>query len=85
MKQIIIEPCLINYGDDRGGIDHAVGETVDVPKQTAAFLAQSGRTLYIDRKDDPSKNSQHTATKEMLRAAGDLAASRKKEAAAPAA
>lgn len=84
-KQIVIEPCLINLGDDRGGVDHAIGETIEVPKNLALQLAQTGRTLYVDRKDDPSKSGQHTATREMLKAVKDLVAAKEKEAGAPAA
>ena len=68
-KQLIIEACLINFGDDRGGVDHAVGEVVDVPKNTAATLAELGRTLYVERKDDPDKHGRFTATPELLKAA----------------
>lgn len=68
-KQIVIEPCLINYGDDRGGVDHAAGEVVEVPKDTAINLARAGRTLFVDKKDDPDKNGHYTASEAMVVAA----------------
>lgn len=77
-QQLIIEPCLINYNDDRGGVDHAAGDIVEVPKNTAADLARAGRTLYIDRKDDPDKNGRLTATKEFVKAAQDIRRARDK-------
>lgn len=77
-QQLVIEPCLINYNDDRGGVDHAAGDIVEVPKGTAADLARAGRTLYIDRKDDPDKNGRLTATKEFVKAAQDIRRARDK-------
>jgi hypothetical protein len=82
MKQIVIEATQINYGDDRGGLHQDVGDIVDVPKAEAAKLAQAGRCLYVDRKDDPDKTGRHTATKDMLRAAAELAAAKAKDKAA---
>lgn len=69
MKLLIIEACLVNYGDDRGGVDHAAGDVVDVPKATAATLATNGRALYINKTDDPDKAGRFTASKDMLKAA----------------
>lgn len=84
MKQLVIEPCLINLGDDRGGVDHAVGEIVDVPKGIAADLSRAGRTLFVDRKDDPDKSGRYTASEAMLTAAKDMVRARKKSASTPA-
>lgn len=70
---LIIESCLVNFGDDRGGVDCAVGEFVSPDKGTALTLAQAGRALYADRKDDPSKAGVHTASAEMLKAAKAMA------------
>lgn len=78
-KQLVIEPCLINFNDDKGGIAHAAGDIVDVPKSTADALARVGRTLYIERKDDPDKNGVHTATPAMLTAAKDIERAKKNE------
>lgn len=74
-KQLVIEPCIINFGDDRGGVDCAAGEIVEVLKDTANTLARAGRTLYIDKKEDPDKHGRYTATTEMLRAAEKMAKS----------
>lgn len=79
-KQIVIEPCLINYGDDRGGVDHAAGDTVEVSKETAANLARAGRTLFIDKKDDPDKNGHYTASEAMIAAARDMKKQKKESA-----
>lgn len=68
-KQLVIESCLINHGDDRGGVHHDAGEIVEVPKGTAIDLARSGRTLFVDKKDDPDKHGRHTASAELLKAA----------------
>lgn len=81
MKQLIIEPCLINYGDDRGGVDQAAGDIVDVPKETAINLARLGRTLFVDRKDDPEKTGRYTATEAMLSAAKAMKTARGKKTA----
>lgn len=80
-KQLITESCLINFGDDRGGVHCETGEIVpDVPKATAIDLARMGRTLFVDRADDPDKTGRYTASKEMLKAAADM---RKAPGAAP--
>jgi hypothetical protein len=79
-KILVIEPCLINFGDDRGGVDHAVGDMPEVNKDTARFLADNGRALYCDERDDPTKERRLTATKAMLKAAE--AAAKAAEAAA---
>jgi hypothetical protein len=79
-KQIVIEPCLINFGDDRGGVGHAAGEIVEVSKETAAKLAGAGRTLYVDKKDDPDKHARYTASKEMIKAAEQMAAEKARAA-----
>lgn len=68
-KQLVIESCLINHGDDRGGVHHDAGEIVEVPKGTAIDLARAGRTLFVDKKEDPDKNGRHTASADMLKAA----------------
>jgi hypothetical protein len=77
-KVIVIESCLINLGDDRGGVGHAVGETPEVTKETASKLVGAGRVLYVDKKDDPDKHGRYTASKEMLKAAEQMAAAKAK-------
>ncbi len=89
MKVLIIAACLVNFGDDRGGqhIDHA--EISDVPIDTARKLVSTGRALYIDKKDDPSKGGINTASTDMLKAAETMrkqrVAATKSAAATPAA
>lgn len=72
-KLLVIEPCIINFGDDRGGVDCAAGDIVEVQKDTAAALARVNRTLYVDKKDDPDKTGRYTASAEMLKAAEAMA------------
>ena len=79
MKQIIIAACLINYLDDRGGVHQDVGDIIDVPKHQAENLARAERTLYVERKDDPTKAKQFTASEAMLKAAEDLAKAKAEE------
>lgn len=69
MKVLIIAACLINYGDDRGGVHADVGEMPDVPKKQAEDLTRSDRALYVNRKDDSTKTGQFTATESMIKAA----------------
>lgn len=72
-KQLIIEACLVNYGDDRGGVDHAIGDLVEVSKDTANALARNGRALYVEKKEDPDKHGRYTATRDMINAAQAMA------------
>lgn len=60
-KLLIMAACLI--AGETIGTPVAVGDTVDVPKDDAAYLARSGRALYLDKSDDPTKG-QFTATAE---------------------
>lgn len=68
MKILIIEPTLINHGDDRGGQHADIGIT-DAPKDAARAVILAGKALYVSRADDPSKTGTHTATAEELKAA----------------
>lgn len=72
-KQLVIESTLVNYGDDRGGVHHDRGEIIDVPKDVARTLVNAGRTLYVEKADDVDKNGRNTASKEMLKAAANMA------------
>ncbi|MEW6612701.1 MAG: hypothetical protein AB1409_08170 [Pseudomonadota bacterium] len=72
-KVLIIEDCLVNYGDDRGGVHESAGALVDVSKDAAAALIRANRALYTDKKDDPDKSGRNTATKDMLQAAMAMA------------
>lgn len=82
-KLLIIEPCLINFGDDRGGVDHAAGEIVDVPKDTANTLARNNRALYVVKTDDPDKTGRFTASEEMIKAGKEMVRAAKGREAAP--
>jgi hypothetical protein len=75
-KVLIIAACLINLGDDRGGITHAEGEIADVPKDVAFSLTNNERALYCDKKDDHSKDGRNTASDKMLAAAAAMAKAR---------
>ncbi len=68
-KILVIEGCVINHGDDRGGVVYSVGEVADVTKEAASALARAGRALYVRREDDASKGG-YTASAEILQAAG---------------
>lgn len=80
-KVLITESCLINRGDDRGGVHCEVGEIAEnVPKDIAVDLARMGRVLFVDSTDDPTKGNTLTASKEMLKAAADMRSARAKAA-----
>lgn len=75
-KILIIETCLVNHGDDAGGIAHEAGETIDVNKDTAIELAKYGRSLYLNKADDPSKTKQYSASNDMVKAVEGAAKAR---------
>jgi hypothetical protein len=68
-KILIISACLVPTGDDRGAIDAAEGDIVDVPKDAAAKLADVGRSLYVSGSDDHTKAKLYTAPEALVRAA----------------
>lgn len=72
-KVLIIEPCLINHGDDAGGTHQDAGDVVECSKDNAMALMRAGRALYINKTDDPDKQGRNTATREMLKAAEAMA------------
>lgn len=72
-KMLVIAACLINLGDDRGGVHADEGEIVESPKDSARFLCEVGRTLYVDEKDDHTKPARYTASEAMLKAAQAMA------------
>lgn len=80
-KVLIIEPCIVNYHDDRGGVHQDTADIVDVNKPVATQLIASGRALYTDRKDDPTKTGQFTASADMVKAAHIMADARAASAA----
>ena len=67
-KILIIEPTLINHGDDGGGQHADIGIT-EAPKDAARAVVLAGKALYVSRADDPSKSGTHTATAEEVKAA----------------
>ena len=75
-KILIIEPTLVDYQDDRGGQHADVADLPDVPKAVAAKLVEAGRAIYTDRKDDPTKTGQFTASADMVKAARAMAKAR---------
>lgn len=79
-KVLIIEPTIVNFGDDRGGVHQDPADTPDVSKDAARVLTLSGRALYLDKRDDPSRGALYTASPEMTKAAQKMAAARAAEA-----
>ncbi len=81
MKQILITaPCLVTFGDDRGGQHADEFEIVDVPNDVASTLVGVGRGLYVSRDDDPTRGKVSTATKDQLEAAARVRDARAKAA-----
>lgn len=68
-KILIIEACIVNYGDDRGGVVESFGAVTEVNKDTARALTVSGRALYVSKTDDPDKTGRYTASPDMVKAA----------------
>lgn len=83
-KLLIIAATLVNYGDDRGGVDQAVGDIVNANKDTARTLAEADRALYVDEADDHSKPARYTASAAMVKAAEAAAKAAAKAAKEPA-
>jgi hypothetical protein len=71
-KMLVIDGCLVNYSDDRGGVAHAQGEYIDVPKDIAKVLANHSRALYVKKEDDHDKSGCFTASKRLLDAADKM-------------
>lgn len=69
MKLLIIAACLVNFGDDQGGVAVAEGDIPDLPKDQAVRLAEHGRALYVSDKDDHTKTKIYTASEALLKAA----------------
>lgn len=85
-EQLVIETCLINFGDDKGGIVCEAGQFVEPNADTARELASYGRTLYTNVKDDRTKGrfTASTAMIDAARAAASPAAGVKPAEKAPA-
>lgn len=67
IKILILQACLI--AGESIGTPVAVGETVEVSKDDASYLAKSGRGLYVDKTDDPSKGLMTATPEDKKRAA----------------
>ena len=69
-KILIISACLVNFGDDRGGVDVAEGDLIDLPnKEQCGRLAEGGRALYVSEKDDHTKGKLYTASEALVKTA----------------
>lgn len=82
-KLLILEPCVVNFSDDRGGVHQAAGDLPDVPKESARNLIAAGRALYASKNDDPDKQGRNTASREMLQVAEAMAKPARKSPSAP--
>lgn len=80
-KLLMISACLVNMGDDRGGVHQDANTVVDVPKDVASALVLNERALYTDPKDDPGKG-RSTATDAQIKQAIDAAKAKADAAAA---
>lgn len=68
MKMLVLETCVVNFRDDRGGVIVAAGDLVDIDTEQSAALARAGRVLYTRKSDDPTRGSL-TAPAEVVEAA----------------
>lgn len=84
MKILILETCLVNFGDDHGAEVIEAPDIVDVNKDTARALIAPGRALYTQKTDDPEKGAPNTAPADLLKAAKGAIAEKAKAAAKPA-
>ena len=84
MKILILETCLVNFGDDHGAEVIEAPAIVDVNKDTARALIAPGRALYTQKADDPEKGAPNTAPADLLKAAQAAIAEKAKAAAKPA-
>ncbi|MDT3708164.1 MAG: hypothetical protein ROZ09_15185 [Thiobacillus sp.] len=71
-KMLVTDACIVNYGDDRGGVAEPSGKVVEVTKDTARDLIAANRALYVAKTDDPDKRGLYTASAEMIKAAADM-------------
>lgn len=78
-KILITEPCVVTFGDDRGGVHADAGTVVNVPKDVAKTVISIGRALYVNKEDDPDKRGRDTASSELLQAAGEAQKSGKQK------
>lgn len=57
-KVLVLEPVVVNYHDDRGGIAEEAGTLINVDAAQAQSLARFGRVLFVNKGDDPTKGQQ---------------------------
>lgn len=65
-KLILLDNCVVNFRDDRGGQHHKMGDEVDVPKDEAYSLVRVGRAKFMSKSDDFDKAGTNTADKDLL-------------------
>lgn len=56
-KMLVLETCLVNYKDDRGGIAEPAGTLPTIDAEQALALARTGRMLFTRKSDDPTKGT----------------------------
>lgn len=54
-KMVVIDACVVNYQDGRGGVHEDVGAEIEVNDDEGLKLAKAGRAFYSDPENDPSK------------------------------
>lgn len=64
-KILILETCIVNYRDDRGGVPEEAGALVTVDAEQARQLTTHGRALYVSKADDATKG-RYTAPAEIV-------------------
>lgn len=79
MELLIINDCLVDYRDGKGAQHEATGTFIDVIAPDAKCLTTTGRALYVDAKDDPTKARQYTASDALVKAAKAAAAEAAKQ------
>lgn len=57
-KVLVLEPVIVNYHDDRGGIAAEAGTLITIDAAQAQALARFGRVLFTSKGDDPTKGQQ---------------------------
>lgn len=66
MKVMLLEACVVNLRDDRGGQHFVQGAEVDVPKDEAVSLVRMGRAKFMSKEDDFDKSGANTMSKEEM-------------------
>ncbi|WP_374513792.1 hypothetical protein [Niveibacterium sp.] len=79
-KILILETCIVNYRDDRGGVAEEAGALITVDAEQARLLTTHGRALYTSKGDDATKG-RYTAPADVIKAAEAIAKEAAKDAA----